>query len=72
MSLETEDEISLLVSFIQRFVTQSRLLLIFTKTPLLSHKTAYFSHRSHDTYKNVDGNSKFNITKLIVPEKWLF
>ena len=28
------------------------------------HKTAYFSNNSHNVYKNADGNSKFNITKL--------
>ena len=70
MNLETEGKLSFgkLVTFRQQFVTQSRLPLIFTKTLLLSHKRAYFSHRSHDTYKDVDGNSKLNITKLMVPE----
>ena len=46
MSLETEDKISLLVTFLQRFVTQSKLSLISTKT-LFPHKTAYFSSNSH-------------------------
>ena len=64
MNLETEGKISLLVTFIQRFVTQSKLSLIFTKTLLFPHKTAYFSNNSHNAYKNADGNSKFNITKL--------
>ena len=54
----------MLVTFIQRFVTQSQLSLIFTKTLLFPHKTAYFSNNSHNAYKNADGNSKFNITKL--------
>ena len=54
----------MLVTFIQRFVTQSQLSLIFTKTLLFPHKTAYFSNNSHNPYKTADGNSKFNITKL--------
>ena len=57
MNLETEDKINLLVTFIQRFVTQSKLSLIFTKTAY------YFSDSSHDALKNAD-NSKFHITKL--------
>ena len=65
MNLETEGKINLLVTFIQRFVTQSKLSLIFTKTLLFPHKTAHFLNLLHDTYKNVDGNSKFNITKQI-------
>ena len=64
MNLETEDKISLLLTFIQRFATQSKLSLIFTKTLLFSHKTAYFSNNSHNAYENADGDSKFNITKL--------
>ena len=64
MNLETEGKISLLVTFIQRFVTQSKLSLIFTKTLLFPHKTAYFSNNSHNAYKNADGNSNFNLTKL--------
>ena len=62
MNLETEGKINLLVTFIQRFVTQSKLSLIFTKT-LFPHKTAYFSDNSHDALKNAD-DSKFHITKL--------
>ena len=54
----------MLVTFIQRFVAQSQLSLIFTKTLLFPHKTAYFSNNSHNPYKTADGNSKFNITKL--------
>ena len=64
MNLEIEGKISLLVTFIQRFVTQNKLSLIFTKALLFPHKTAYFSHNSHNAYKNADGNSKFNTTKL--------
>ena len=43
-------------TFIQRFVTQSKLSVVFTKALLFSHKTAYFLNNSHNTYKN--GNSK--------------
>ena len=64
MNLEIEGKISLLVTFIQRFVTQSKLSLIFTKTLLFPHTTAYFSNNSHNVYKNADDNTKFNITKL--------
>ena len=64
MNLETEGKISVIVTFIERFVTQNKLPLIFTKTLLFPHKTAYFSNRSHNAYKNADGNSKFNMTKL--------
>ena len=64
MNLETGGKISLLVAFIQRFVTQNKLSLIFTKTLLFPHETAYFSHNSHNAYKNADGNSKFNIPKF--------
>ena len=63
MSLETEGKISLLVPFMERFVTQSKLFLIFTKT-LYSHKTAYFVNNLYNAYKNADGNSKSNITQL--------
>ena len=55
MNLEIEGKISLLVTFIQWFVTQSKLSLIFTKTLLFPHKTAYFSNNSHNAYKNADG-----------------
>ena len=48
MNLETEGKISLLVTFIQRFVTQCKLSLISTKTLLFPHKTAYFLNNSHD------------------------
>ena len=56
LNLEIESKISLLVTFIQRFVTQSKPSVVFTKAQLFSHKTAYFSNNSHNTYKN--GNSK--------------
>ena len=64
MNLETEGKISLLVTFIQRFVTQSKLSLILTTGLLFPHKAAYFSNNSHNSYKNADGNSKFKLTKL--------
>ena len=41
-----------------------KLSVIFIKTLLYPYKTAHFSNNSHNTYKNADGNSKFNITKL--------
>ena len=53
----------MLVTFIQRFFTKSKLSKIFTKTLLFSPKTAYFSNNSHDALKNSD-DSKFHITKL--------
>ena len=56
LNLEIESKISFLVTFIQRFVTQSKLSVVFTKALLFSHKTAYFLNNSHNTYKN--GNSK--------------
>ena len=48
LNLETEGKISLLVTFIQRFIVQSKLSLIFTKTLLFPHKTAYFWNNLHD------------------------
>ena len=48
----------------QRFVTQSNLFLIFSKTLLFLQKTAHFLNNSHNTYKNADGKSKLNMTKL--------
>ena len=64
MNLETEGRISFVVTFIQRFVTQSKLSLIFTETLLFSQKLACFSNNLHDACQNADGNSKFNVTKL--------
>ena len=64
MNLETEGKISLLVTLIQRFVAQSKLSLIFSKTLLFPDKTAYFSNNLQGAYKNADGNSKFQISKL--------
>ena len=58
-----EGKISLLVTFIQRFVTQSKMSVIFTKTLLFSHETACFSSNLRDAYKNADVNSKITITK---------
>ena len=40
--LEPQGKINLLVTFIQWFVTQSKLSLIFIETLLIPHKTAYF------------------------------
>ena len=64
MNPETEGKSNLLVTFIQRFVTQSKLSLIFTNFhAIFPHKTAYFSNNSHDPLKNAH-DSKFHITKL--------
>ena len=41
-NIETEDKINSLVTLIQRFVTQSKLSLIFTKTQYFLHKIDYF------------------------------
>ena len=60
MNLSTEGKISLLIAFIQRFVTQSKLSL---KNAIFLHKTDYFSNNGNDAYKNADGNSKFQIIK---------
>ena len=65
MNLEIDGKVSLLVTFIQGFVTQSKLSLIFTKTLLLTHKKAYFSNNLHNAHKNADGNSKLNLLKLL-------
>ena len=64
MKLETEGKFSLQVTFIQRFVIQSKLSLSFAKTLSFPHKTAYFSKNLREAYKNADNNSKFKITKL--------
>ena len=56
--LETEGKINLLVTFIQWFVTQSKLSPIFTKTLLFPHETAYFG-MTPDSYENADCSSKF-------------
>ena len=42
LTQKTEGKAYLLVTFIQRFVTKSKLSLIFTETLLFPHKTAYF------------------------------
>ena len=57
LTLESEGKAYLLVTFIQRFVTKSKLSLIFTETLLFPHKTAYFLNDRHDSYQNADGNS---------------
>ena len=64
MNLEIDGKVSLLVTFIQGFVTQSKLSLIFTKTLLLTHKKAYFSNNLHNAHKNADGNSKFKFNQV--------
>ena len=65
LTLETKCKAYLLITFIQRFVTKSKLSLIFTETLLFPHKTAYFLNEQHDSYKNADGNLKSYGTKLI-------
>ena len=55
MNLENEGKINLLVTFLQRFLTQCKLSLIFTKT-------LYF-YIKYDALKNAD-DPKFHITKL--------
>ena len=64
MNLETKSKSGLLVTFIQRFVIQSKLYLLINKTLLFPHKTVFFSSNSHDAYKNADGNSNFYVIKL--------
>ena len=54
LNLETEGKISLLVTFIQRFVKESKPSIIFTKTLLFPHKTAYFPNKSHHAHKNAE------------------
>ena len=53
---ETEGKAYLLVTFTQRFVTKSKLSLIFTETLLFPHKTTYLNDQ-HDLYENADCNS---------------
>ena len=64
MNLENEGKINLVVTFKQRFFTQSKLSIKFTKLLLFPHKTAYFSNNSHSAYENAQCNSNFNITNL--------
>ena len=68
--LETEGKIYLLVTFIQRLVTQSKLSLIFTETLLFPYKTAYFLNDRHDSCKYADGKS--DVTRLIPFSKLSF
>ena len=64
LNLETEGKINLLVTFIQQFVTQDKLSLIFTNFhAIFPHKTPHFSNNSHDPLKNAH-DSKFHIAKL--------
>ena len=67
LTLETEGKIYLLVTLIQRFVAQSKLLLIFTEKLLFPRKTASFLNDRLDSYKNADGNSKSYITYKLIP-----
>ena len=65
LTLETEGKAYFLVTFIQRLVTKSKLSLIFTETLLFPRKTAYIFNDRRDSYRNADGNSKSNVTKII-------
>ena len=49
--LVTEGKIVLLVTFIQWFVTQSKISLMFTETLLFAHKTAYFLNDWQDLWQ---------------------
>ena len=64
--LKIEGKNYLLITFMQRLVTHSKLSLIFTETLLFPHKTAYFLNDRHELYKykNAYGNSKSSISKL--------
>ena len=63
MNLESELLYFNLVTFILRFVTQSKLSLIFNRILSFPHKTTFFSNNSHNVYKGADGKSKCNRTK---------
>ena len=62
MNLETEDKITLLATFIQRFVTQSKLSIIFSKRYYFHIKQPIFriTHMTHTRMQNL----KFNILNL--------
>ena len=47
LTLENEGKAYLLVTFIQRFVSKSKLSLIFTEMLLFPHKTACFLNDRH-------------------------
>ena len=64
LDLETKGKISLVVIFMQLFVTKRKLSLSFTETLLFPDKTTSFLNNSHNAYQNADGNWKFNITEL--------
>ena len=66
--LVTEGKINLLVTFIQRYVTQSKLSLMSTQMLLFPDKAAYLFSLTDMTH----GNSKFNVTKLISFSKLIF
>ena len=64
LNLETDGKISLIATFMQSCVIQSKLSLSFTKALSFPHKKACFWNNSHNAYKNGDCNPKFNVTKL--------
>ena len=51
--LETKSKIYLLVTFMQRLVTQIKVSLISTETLLFPHKTAYFLNVRHQSCKKI-------------------
>ena len=65
LTLETDGKAYLLVTFIQQYITKSKISLIFTEMLLFPHEAAYFLNDRHVSYKNADGNSKSYKTKLI-------
>ena len=64
LTQKTEGKAYLLVTFIQRFVTKSKLSLIFTETLLFPHKTAHFLNDWYDHTK-MQMATPSHITKLI-------
>ena len=64
MNLETEGRINFLVNFIERLVTQSKLSLIFTKTPNVHIKQPISKITYIEACKNADGNPRFYTTKV--------
>ena len=65
LTLETDGKAYLLVTFIQQYITKSKISLILTEMLLFPHEAAYFLNDLHVSYKNADGNSKSHKTKLI-------
>ena len=64
LNLETKGKINLLVIFLERLVTQSKLSLIFTKTLLIPQKTTNFFWMTLMTYKKMQ--------TYTISENWLF